>query len=96
MVTGAGGVKADEPGSDQGRLGLVSSAFECLILPSGLLVSVYTNSSAAMGPAFSWVYKFLSFLGSKDYQLVTWSRDQTLRMWRIDSQLQRVRKHLHS
>ncbi|XP_064243145.1 GATOR2 complex protein WDR59 isoform X2 [Passer domesticus] len=28
--------------------------------------------------------------GSKDYQLVTWSRDQTLRMWRIDSQLQRL------
>ncbi|NXC97281.1 WDR59 protein, partial [Certhia familiaris] len=28
--------------------------------------------------------------GCKDYQLVTWSRDQTLRMWRIDSQLQRL------
>ncbi|XP_031805858.1 GATOR complex protein WDR59 isoform X3 [Sarcophilus harrisii] len=28
--------------------------------------------------------------GSKDYQLVTWSRDQTLRMWRVDSQLQRL------
>uniref|UniRef100_A0A8D0GAC1 WD repeat domain 59 n=1 Tax=Sphenodon punctatus TaxID=8508 RepID=A0A8D0GAC1_SPHPU len=28
--------------------------------------------------------------GSKDYQLVTWSRDQTLRMWRIDCQLQRL------
>uniref|UniRef100_A0A4W3HDM2 WD repeat domain 59 n=1 Tax=Callorhinchus milii TaxID=7868 RepID=A0A4W3HDM2_CALMI len=26
----------------------------------------------------------------KDYQLVTWSRDQTLRMWRIDVQLQRL------
>ncbi|GCB64201.1 hypothetical protein scyTo_0011719 [Scyliorhinus torazame] len=26
----------------------------------------------------------------KDYQLVTWSRDQTLRMWRIDTQLQRL------
>ncbi|XP_048402391.1 GATOR complex protein WDR59 isoform X3 [Stegostoma tigrinum] len=26
----------------------------------------------------------------KDYQLVTWSRDQTLRMWRIDMQLQRL------
>nr|XP_020653565.1 WD repeat-containing protein 59 [Pogona vitticeps] len=28
--------------------------------------------------------------GSKDYQLVTWSRDQTLRMWRVDGQLQRL------
>uniref|UniRef100_H3A6L1 WD repeat domain 59 n=1 Tax=Latimeria chalumnae TaxID=7897 RepID=H3A6L1_LATCH len=28
--------------------------------------------------------------GSKDYQLVTWSRDQSLRMWRVDSQLQRL------
>nr|XP_033799761.1 GATOR complex protein WDR59 isoform X3 [Geotrypetes seraphini] len=28
--------------------------------------------------------------GSKDHQLVTWSRDQTLRMWRVDSQLQRL------
>ncbi|XP_066570212.1 GATOR2 complex protein WDR59 isoform X2 [Amia ocellicauda] len=28
--------------------------------------------------------------GSKDYQLVTWSRDQTLRIWRVDSQLQRL------
>lgn len=28
--------------------------------------------------------------GSKDYQLATWSRDQTLRMWRVDCQLQRV------
>ncbi|XP_060110115.1 GATOR complex protein WDR59 [Heteronotia binoei] len=28
--------------------------------------------------------------GSKDYQLVTWSRDQTLRMWRVDCQLQRL------
>ncbi|XP_066493720.1 GATOR2 complex protein WDR59 isoform X1 [Tiliqua scincoides] len=28
--------------------------------------------------------------GSKDYQLATWSRDQTLRMWRVDSQLQRL------
>ncbi|GAB5582479.1 GATOR complex protein WDR59 isoform X1 [Prionailurus iriomotensis] len=27
---------------------------------------------------------------SKDYQLVTWSRDQTLRMWRVDSQMQRL------
>ncbi|KAM3625977.1 uncharacterized protein V6R79_020733 [Siganus canaliculatus] len=26
--------------------------------------------------------------GSKDYQLVTWSRDQTLRIWRVDPQLQ--------
>lgn len=30
------------------------------------------------------------FPGSKDYQLVTWSRDQTLRIWRVDPQLQRV------
>ncbi|XP_073411060.1 GATOR2 complex protein WDR59 isoform X2 [Dendrobates tinctorius] len=28
--------------------------------------------------------------GLKDYQLVTWSRDQTLRMWRVDAQLQRL------
>ncbi|KAM5138755.1 GATOR2 complex protein WDR59 [Mantella aurantiaca] len=28
--------------------------------------------------------------GQKDYQLVTWSRDQTLRMWRVDAQLQRL------
>ncbi|KAK6479934.1 GATOR complex protein WDR59 isoform X1 [Huso huso] len=28
--------------------------------------------------------------GSKDYQLVTWSRDQTLRIWRVDPQLQRL------
>uniref|UniRef100_A0A669BSS4 WD repeat domain 59 n=1 Tax=Oreochromis niloticus TaxID=8128 RepID=A0A669BSS4_ORENI len=27
--------------------------------------------------------------GSKDYQLVTWSRDQTLRIWRVDPQLQK-------
>ena len=26
-----------------------------------------------------------------DYQLVTWSRDQSLRLWRIDTQLQKVR-----
>uniref|UniRef100_A0A8C9SH36 WD repeat domain 59 n=1 Tax=Scleropages formosus TaxID=113540 RepID=A0A8C9SH36_SCLFO len=28
--------------------------------------------------------------GSKDYQLVTWSRDQTLRIWRVDQQLQKL------
>ncbi|XP_022606300.1 GATOR complex protein WDR59 isoform X2 [Seriola dumerili] len=28
--------------------------------------------------------------GSKDYQLVTWSRDQTLRIWRVDPQLQKL------
>ncbi|XP_048829115.1 GATOR complex protein WDR59 isoform X1 [Brienomyrus brachyistius] len=28
--------------------------------------------------------------GSKDFQLVTWSRDQTLRMWRVDQQLQKL------
>uniref|UniRef100_A0A3P8RJ04 WD repeat domain 59 n=1 Tax=Amphiprion percula TaxID=161767 RepID=A0A3P8RJ04_AMPPE len=28
--------------------------------------------------------------GSKDFQLVTWSRDQTLRIWRVDPQLQKV------
>ncbi|XP_063294156.1 GATOR2 complex protein WDR59 isoform X2 [Pelobates fuscus] len=28
--------------------------------------------------------------GLKDYQLITWSRDQTLRMWRVDAQLQRL------
>ncbi|XP_033936142.1 GATOR2 complex protein WDR59, partial [Pseudochaenichthys georgianus] len=28
--------------------------------------------------------------GSKDYQLVTWSRDQTLRLWRVDPQLQKL------
>lgn len=28
--------------------------------------------------------------GQKDYQLVTWSRDQTLRLWRVDAQLQRL------
>ncbi|CAG14638.1 unnamed protein product, partial [Tetraodon nigroviridis] len=32
--------------------------------------------------------------GSKDYQLVTWSRDQTLRIWRVDPQLQKVRVQL--
>lgn len=31
------------------------------------------------------------FLGSKDCHLVTWSRDQTLRIWRVDPQLQKVR-----
>uniref|UniRef100_A0A3Q0QUS7 WD repeat domain 59 n=1 Tax=Amphilophus citrinellus TaxID=61819 RepID=A0A3Q0QUS7_AMPCI len=33
--------------------------------------------------------------GSKDYQLVTWSRDQTLRIWRVDPQLQKVSTRLH-
>lgn len=33
--------------------------------------------------------------GSKDYQLVTWSRDQTLRIWRVDPQLQRVSVEPH-
>uniref|UniRef100_A0A3P8YKN9 RWD domain-containing protein n=1 Tax=Esox lucius TaxID=8010 RepID=A0A3P8YKN9_ESOLU len=28
--------------------------------------------------------------GSKDYQLVTWSRDQTLRIWKVDTQLQKT------
>ncbi|XP_029944372.1 GATOR complex protein WDR59 isoform X2 [Salarias fasciatus] len=28
--------------------------------------------------------------GSKDFQLVTWSRDQTLRIWRVDPQLQKL------
>ncbi|KAL0978016.1 hypothetical protein UPYG_G00164820 [Umbra pygmaea] len=28
--------------------------------------------------------------GSKDYQLVTWSRDQTLRIWKVDNQLQKL------
>lgn len=48
--------------------------------------------STGLRQSVSWwgVWWFLSSLGSKDYQLVTWSRDQTLRMWRIDSQLQRV------
>ena len=29
-------------------------------------------------------------LGSKDHQLVTWSKDQSLRIWKIDPQLQKV------
>lgn len=33
---------------------------------------------------------FVDSAGSKDYQLVTWSRDQTLRIWRVDPQLQKV------
>uniref|UniRef100_A0A669ENT9 WD repeat domain 59 n=1 Tax=Oreochromis niloticus TaxID=8128 RepID=A0A669ENT9_ORENI len=33
--------------------------------------------------------------GSKDYQLVTWSRDQTLRIWRVDPQLQKVSTRRH-
>lgn len=32
----------------------------------------------------------MNFLGSKDCQLVTWSRDQTLRIWRVDPHLQKV------
>ncbi|XP_053722133.1 GATOR complex protein WDR59 isoform X2 [Synchiropus splendidus] len=28
--------------------------------------------------------------GSSDFQLVTWSRDQTLRIWRVDPQLQKL------
>ncbi|XP_061613356.1 GATOR2 complex protein WDR59 isoform X3 [Phyllopteryx taeniolatus] len=28
--------------------------------------------------------------GCKDFQLVTWSRDQTLRIWRVDPQLQKL------
>uniref|UniRef100_A0A1A8MIQ7 WD repeat domain 59 n=1 Tax=Nothobranchius pienaari TaxID=704102 RepID=A0A1A8MIQ7_9TELE len=28
--------------------------------------------------------------GSKDFQLVTWSRDQTMRIWRVDPQLQKL------
>uniref|UniRef100_A0A3B4AK40 RWD domain-containing protein n=1 Tax=Periophthalmus magnuspinnatus TaxID=409849 RepID=A0A3B4AK40_9GOBI len=31
--------------------------------------------------------------GAKDHQLVTWSRDQTLRIWRVDPQLQRVKNY---
>lgn len=30
---------------------------------------------------------------TKDYQLVTWSKDQSLRIWRIDSQLQKLCGH---
>lgn len=68
-----------------------------LDLPAGLLESVYTTRRAEIVCVFSRVYKlFPSFVGSKDYQLVTWSRDQTLRMWRIDSQLQRVWTHFGS
>ncbi|CAH1780353.1 unnamed protein product [Owenia fusiformis] len=31
--------------------------------------------------------------GTKDYQLVTWSRDQSLRIWKVDPQLQRMCGH---
>lgn len=95
-----GGIKADAPSSIQSRRGLTlpfSLVPYPLNLPAGLLESVYTKHRAERVSVFSGVCKlFLSFLGSKDYQLVTWSRDQTLRMWRIDSQLQRVRKHFCS
>lgn len=30
-------------------------------------------------------------LGFRDHQLVTWSKDQSLRIWKIDAQLQKVR-----
>uniref|UniRef100_A0A8C6KWW3 WD repeat domain 59 n=1 Tax=Nothobranchius furzeri TaxID=105023 RepID=A0A8C6KWW3_NOTFU len=33
--------------------------------------------------------------GSKDFQLVTWSRDQTMRIWRVDPQLQKVGPGFH-
>lgn len=92
-----GGTKAGAP--IQSRRGLTAFGLvPCpLDLATGLLKSVYTRRGAEIVCAFSRVYRlFLSFLGSKDYQLVTWSRDQTLRMWRIDSQLQRVRKRLCS
>ena len=38
----------------------------------------------------SYVIYGLALTGAKDQQLVTWSRDQTLRIWRIDPNLQRV------
>ena len=28
----------------------------------------------------------------EDYQLVTWSKDQSLRIWRVDSSLQKVNR----
>ncbi|KAL3859727.1 hypothetical protein ACJMK2_009928 [Sinanodonta woodiana] len=31
--------------------------------------------------------------GKRDYQLVTWSKDQSMRIWKIDSQLQRLCGH---
>lgn len=78
----------------------MSSAFQCSALstrpPCQLACfCLHLKQHRDTVSVFGWVYKFLSFLGSKDYQLVTWSRDQTLRMWRVDSQLQRVRKHLN-
>ena len=30
------------------------------------------------------------FSGMKDYHLVTWSKDQSLRIWKIDPHLQKV------
>lgn len=33
---------------------------------------------------------YLIFTGSVDHQLITWSKDQSLRVWKIDSQLQKV------
>ena len=30
------------------------------------------------------------FADDEDYQLVTWSKDQSLRIWRVDSNLQKV------
>lgn len=52
----------------------------------GWLVFLSVLTSSHM---IGWVLS-VCFPGSKDYQLVTWSRDQTLRIWRVDPQLQRV------
>lgn len=56
------------------------------------LLCVYSPCSSTLVPLSSGIILFydVCFPGSKDYQLVTWSRDQTLRIWRVDPQLQRV------
>lgn len=41
-----------------------------------------------------WISKLLIFicLDDDDYQLITWSKDQSLRIWRVDVNLQKVRR----
>ena len=61
---------------------------------SSLNLELFDNGDVCKMLHFKFGFKAMFmfvFVVEKDYQLVSWSRDQVLKIWKVDSILQRVR-----
>ena len=68
------------------------------------LLDIVTSSKSSCGEEADWVRIFIAFparhshpalVGDSEFQLITWSKDRTLRFWPIDSEVMAVNYCLH-